>query len=136
MALERRSRVGAALAERPVDEPLAEALGRVFVEQYVGAPSRIAKQVAQIRLAVSTPALQGEYLKAMARWSGRWPRRSHGAWVRTHAICTRGSWQPPLSPPPAHRHRVLARIEPTHELDRLIRRPSDWRSMDGLEKRK
>jgi AcrR family transcriptional regulator len=62
-AAERARQVGAALRERPPDEPLGEAIIRAIVGRYAstGEPD---KQM--IRLIVSTPALRGEFLKTVA----------------------------------------------------------------------
>jgi AcrR family transcriptional regulator len=67
IAVDRAWRIGAALGERPADESLAEALSRVFVEQYIGGDVPDRKKVAQIHRAIAAPGLLGEYLKAMTR---------------------------------------------------------------------
>lgn len=66
VALDRASRIGPALSERPASESLTEALSRAFVEQYIGSGEPNRKTLAQIQLTMSTPALLGAYLKGMA----------------------------------------------------------------------
>lgn len=67
LAVDRAARICSALRERPADEPLADALSHAFVQQYTpnGEPDR--DWVARIQVALATPALLGEYLKALFR---------------------------------------------------------------------
>ncbi len=67
LAVERATQVGPALRARPADEPLAAALGAVFVQQYSGLGEPDKAWVTQIRLAASSPALLGAYLSALVR---------------------------------------------------------------------
>jgi AcrR family transcriptional regulator len=63
VAAERARRVGETLRARPPDEPLGEAIIRAIVERYAdsGEPDKD-----MIRLIVSSRALRGEFLKAIA----------------------------------------------------------------------
>jgi AcrR family transcriptional regulator len=59
------------LAARPDGEPLADALAEVFAAQYQAAATGVDRERAgQIRMLISSPALQGEALKAMAQAEG------------------------------------------------------------------
>ena len=66
--LDRMRLVNEQLRDRPVDEPLWEAIGHVVVAQYAGesggSPSR--EWLAGVRLMTSEPALQGETMRADA----------------------------------------------------------------------
>jgi AcrR family transcriptional regulator len=62
---ERAARVVAALRGRPAGEDLGEGLAAVVAEQY-GQPPPSPEWIAQIRVIVSAPELQGAYLKALA----------------------------------------------------------------------
>lgn len=65
IAVERTAGIAERLRARPAGEPLAEALVAAFAEQYAGtAPSR--DWIAQIRVIVSAPEVQGAYLAALA----------------------------------------------------------------------
>jgi AcrR family transcriptional regulator len=69
LAVERAAGVVASLRSRPTGEALGEALVAAFGEQYAqAAPSR--EWVAQIRVIVSAPEVQGAYLKALAGIEG------------------------------------------------------------------
>jgi AcrR family transcriptional regulator len=63
VAAERARRVGEGLRSRPADEPLGEAIIRTMVDRYagMGEPDKD-----MIRLIVSSRALRGEFLKAVA----------------------------------------------------------------------
>lgn len=67
LAVDRVLSVSAALRQRPAGETLAGALSHAFIGQYIadGEPDR--EWMARIHLAISTPALLGEYLKAIVR---------------------------------------------------------------------
>ncbi|RQX00140.1 TetR family transcriptional regulator [Micromonospora globispora] len=65
LAIDRAAGIGVALRGRPAAEPLGEALIAAFVEQHAQAtPSR--EWIAQIRVIVCAPELQGAYLTALA----------------------------------------------------------------------
>lgn len=65
LAVDRAADLLEALRARPADEPLRSALSTVFTLPYADQPpSR--ERVAQLRLVVSAPEMQGAYLKAMA----------------------------------------------------------------------
>jgi AcrR family transcriptional regulator len=69
LAVDRAAGIGAALRERPAEEPLAEALVAAFVEQHAeAAPGR--EWIAQIKVIVSTPEVHGAYLQALAEIEG------------------------------------------------------------------
>ena len=67
LGFDRAMRVGAALRERPADEPLWDAIVAAVMSEY-GTADRIPDEqwIAGIRLVTSTPALRGEYLKVQA----------------------------------------------------------------------
>ncbi len=54
-----------ALRERPAGEPLADSLAEVFAEQYEAAARMDRTRIVPIQMLVSSPALQGEYLKTL-----------------------------------------------------------------------
>jgi AcrR family transcriptional regulator len=63
-AMDRGRRAGAALRERPAGEPLGEAITRAVLQQYAAAEQAPDREwIDGIRLVISSPALQGEYLK-------------------------------------------------------------------------
>jgi AcrR family transcriptional regulator len=65
LAVERAAEVVETLRGRPATEPLGEALVAAVVQPYAKAPpSR--EWIAQIRVVVSAPEVQGAYLKALA----------------------------------------------------------------------
>ncbi|HEX4705090.1 MAG TPA: TetR/AcrR family transcriptional regulator [Pseudonocardiaceae bacterium] len=66
IAVDRGERISAELLARPAGEPLAEALLAAVMAQYeqAGEPDR--EWVARTRLVTSSPALRGEFLKALA----------------------------------------------------------------------
>jgi len=67
LAFDRAMRVGAALRERPVSEPVWEAITSAVMSEYGAADRALDEQwMAGIRLVTSTPALTGEYLKVQA----------------------------------------------------------------------
>jgi AcrR family transcriptional regulator len=59
-----------ALAGRPAGEPLAGALAEVFAAQYEAAAGVDRERAGQVRLMMTSPALQGEALKVMAQAEG------------------------------------------------------------------
>ncbi|HXP22188.1 MAG TPA: TetR family transcriptional regulator [Streptosporangiaceae bacterium] len=64
LAMDRGRQAGAALRERPADEPLGEAITRAVLQQYAAAEQAPGKDwIDGVRLVISSPALQGEYLK-------------------------------------------------------------------------
>jgi len=67
LGFDRAMRMGAALRERPADEPLWEAIVAAVMSEY-GTADRVPDEewIAGIRLVTSTPALRGEYLKVQA----------------------------------------------------------------------
>jgi AcrR family transcriptional regulator len=65
---ERTAGAAQALRERPAGEPLAESLAEVFAAQHAAAERGIdARRVPMIQLMMSSPALQGEYLKSQVQ---------------------------------------------------------------------
>jgi AcrR family transcriptional regulator len=67
LGFDRAMRMGAALRERPADEPLWDAMVAAVMSEY-GTADRVPDEewIAGIRLVTSTPALRGEYLKIQA----------------------------------------------------------------------
>jgi AcrR family transcriptional regulator len=67
LGFDRAMRVGAALRDRPADEPLWDAILAAVMSEY-GAADRALDEdwMAGVRLVTSTPALRGEYLKVQA----------------------------------------------------------------------
>jgi AcrR family transcriptional regulator len=64
LAMDRGARIGAALRARPPGEPLGDAIMNAILEQFAAAeqaPDRV--WIDGVRLAVSSPALQGEHLR-------------------------------------------------------------------------
>jgi AcrR family transcriptional regulator len=61
----RFSRAIEALRDRPTGEPLAESLAEVFAEQHRAASQLDGDRIAQIRLMMTSPAMQGEALKVI-----------------------------------------------------------------------
>lgn len=59
-----------ALTGRPAGEPLADALAEAFAAQYQAAAGMDPERAGQIRMMMTSPALQGEALKAMAQAEG------------------------------------------------------------------
>jgi AcrR family transcriptional regulator len=67
LGFDRAMRIGAALRERPPDEPLWDALVAAVMSEYGSADRALDEDwMAGIRLITSTPALRGEYLKVQA----------------------------------------------------------------------
>ena len=67
LAFDRSMRIGAALRNRPADEPLWDAVVAAVMSEYGGADTALAEDwMAGVRLVTSTPALRGEYLKVQA----------------------------------------------------------------------
>jgi AcrR family transcriptional regulator len=67
---DRFARAADALAGRPAGEPLADSLAEVFAAQYEAAAAVNQERAGQIRMMVSSPALQGEALKGMVQAEG------------------------------------------------------------------
>jgi len=63
--ISRGASIRAALLERPAKEPLGEAVLAAFLAQYAS-PTPDRESVRRLRMVTSSPALRGEYLKAMA----------------------------------------------------------------------
>lgn len=67
LGFDRAMRIGAALRERPADEPLWGAIVAAVMSEYGSADHALdGDWMAGIRLVTSTPALHGEYLKVQA----------------------------------------------------------------------
>lgn len=66
LAVDRARRVGANLLDRPTDEPLWDAITHAVLEQYAEADQAPQGWAAGVRLLMSAPVLQGEYLKVQA----------------------------------------------------------------------
>jgi AcrR family transcriptional regulator len=67
LAFDRAMRIGAALRERPADEPIWTAIAGAVMSEYGTADRALDEEwMAGIRLVTSTPALTGEYLKVQA----------------------------------------------------------------------
>ena len=62
---DRSARIAEALRERPADEPLACSLAEVFTAEYAEAAALDRNDIERIRLVTSSPALRGEFLKAL-----------------------------------------------------------------------
>lgn len=65
LAVDRAAQICAGLRERPSGESLADALGQLFVAQYVGGRSTNEEGLAQLQRLISSQALSGAYLKAL-----------------------------------------------------------------------
>lgn len=64
LGFDRAMRIGAALRERPADEPLWTAITNAVMSEYGGANRALDEEwMAGVRLVTGTPALRGEYLK-------------------------------------------------------------------------
>jgi AcrR family transcriptional regulator len=59
-----------ALRGRPVSEPLADSLAEVFAGEHQDAAQLGPERIAQIRMMMTSPALQGEALKALVQTEG------------------------------------------------------------------
>ncbi|MGO8957841.1 MAG: TetR family transcriptional regulator [Streptosporangiaceae bacterium] len=67
LGFDRAMRIGAALRDRPADEPLWDAIVAAVMSEYGAADQALDEDwMAGIRLVTSTPALRGEYLKVQA----------------------------------------------------------------------
>jgi AcrR family transcriptional regulator len=66
LAVDRSRLIGAALRERPPDEPLWDAVTAAVLQQYGTPNAPDPAWLAGVRLVTGTPALLGEYLKAQA----------------------------------------------------------------------
>jgi len=67
---DRFARAAEALAGRPASEPLADSLAEVFAAQYQAATGVDRDRAGQIRMMMTSPALQGEALKVMTQAEG------------------------------------------------------------------
>jgi AcrR family transcriptional regulator len=67
---DRFARAADALADRPAGEPLADSLAEVFAAQYEAATTVGQERAGQVRMMMSSPALQGEALKGMVQAEG------------------------------------------------------------------
>jgi AcrR family transcriptional regulator len=67
---DRAARAAEALADRPAGEPLADSLAEVFAAQFQAAAGVDRERIAPLRMVISSPALQGEYLKTQAQAEG------------------------------------------------------------------
>jgi AcrR family transcriptional regulator len=67
---DRFARAAEDLAARPAGEPLAGSLAEVFTAQYEAAAGMDPERARQIRMMMTSPALQGEALKTMAAAEG------------------------------------------------------------------
>jgi AcrR family transcriptional regulator len=65
IAVDRAAETCAALRARPSGEPLADALSHALVSDEFGDIRRGPESVTRLRLVLSSPALRGEYLKAI-----------------------------------------------------------------------
>jgi AcrR family transcriptional regulator len=64
LAMDRGRQIGTALAQRPADEPLHEAITRAVLQQYAAAEQPPGKDwIEGVRLVIQSPELQGEYLR-------------------------------------------------------------------------
>ena len=96
---DRAGRAAEALLERPAGEPLADSLAEVFAAQYEAAARMDRTRIVPIQMLVSSPALQGEYLKTLVAAEEPLAMRSpSGPGPTRAATCTRACWRPP-SPP-------------------------------------
>jgi AcrR family transcriptional regulator len=67
LAFDRAVRIGAALRDRPVSEPIWTAITKAVMSEYGTADRALDEEwMAGIRMVTSTPALTGEYLKVQA----------------------------------------------------------------------
>jgi AcrR family transcriptional regulator len=70
LAVDRAQKVGVALRARPAGEPLREAIGAAVLAEFAGgaAPGHVPGRVwiDGLRTVLSTPAMQGEYLRVQA----------------------------------------------------------------------
>lgn len=65
LAMDRAALIGAALRARPAAEPLWDAITHAVLQQYAAADQAPEKDwITGVRLVVSSPELQGEYLKS------------------------------------------------------------------------
>jgi AcrR family transcriptional regulator len=67
LGVQRAQRIGAALRARPAEERLDEAIGHAMAEEYAG---RAEPDKVTMRMLVSEPGLQGEFLKGIATFEG------------------------------------------------------------------
>jgi AcrR family transcriptional regulator len=70
MSADRFARAAEALRDRPAGEPLAESLAEVFAAEHEIAAQLDRERVVPIRTMMTSPALQGEALKAMVQAEG------------------------------------------------------------------
>jgi AcrR family transcriptional regulator len=67
---DRFTRAAEAMRERPAGEPLADSLSEVFAAEFEAAAGLDRERVAPIRMMMTSPALQGEALKALVQAEG------------------------------------------------------------------
>jgi AcrR family transcriptional regulator len=67
---DRFARAAEALRDRPAGEPLIDSLAEVFAAQFEAAAGMNRERARQIRMMMTSPALQGEALKAMGQAEG------------------------------------------------------------------
>jgi AcrR family transcriptional regulator len=68
---DRAAAAAEALRDRPPGEPLADSLAEVFAGQYQAAATGVGRErLGQLRMVLSSPALQGEYLKTLVQAEG------------------------------------------------------------------
>jgi AcrR family transcriptional regulator len=67
MSTDRFTRATEALRDRPADEPIADSLAEVFAAAHEAAAQLDRERVVPIRMVMTSPALQGEALKALAQ---------------------------------------------------------------------
>jgi len=67
---DRAARAAEALRDRPAGEPLADSLAEVFAAQYLLATGMDRERLGPLRLVLSSPTLQGEYLKTLVESEG------------------------------------------------------------------
>jgi AcrR family transcriptional regulator len=70
VSADRFARAARALRDRPASEPVADSLAEVFADQHQAAAQLDREQMAPIRMLMTSPALQGEALKAMVAAEG------------------------------------------------------------------
>jgi AcrR family transcriptional regulator len=70
LSTDRFTRAVEALRDRPAGEPLADSLAGVFAAEHEAATQLDRERVAPIRILMTSPALQGEALKAMVQAEG------------------------------------------------------------------
>ena len=66
----RFARAAQSLRDRPASEPMADSLAEVFAAEHEAATELGPERIAQIRMMMTSPALQGEALKALVQTEG------------------------------------------------------------------